>query len=123
MDENQIKEKIQQRQGQFLVHSFLFHELSESIIDDTTFDKWARTLYDMQKRYSDIAISTKYYNLTKNIGSDLSSEAMGLTRRDYPPNIVTTALRLLHNHKNIDEPFNTFVERYGYYITERGGGM
>lgn len=49
-----IEEKIRQRRSQMLVHSYLYYHLNESIIDDSTFDMWAKELAQLQKECYDI---------------------------------------------------------------------
>ena len=50
-DSQKIKEKIKQRRTQMLVHSCLYYELNENIVDDATWQKWADELRDLQKEH------------------------------------------------------------------------
>ncbi len=46
-----LLEWVNRRQRQILVHSFLYYQLNENIIDDFTFDKWSKELHEaMQKK-------------------------------------------------------------------------
>ena len=44
-----IKERIRQRRAQMLVHSCLYYELNENIVDDHTWQKWADELEVLQR--------------------------------------------------------------------------
>lgn len=48
-----IKEKIRQRRSQMLVHSCLYYEMDESIVDDYTWQKWADELTTLQTENPD----------------------------------------------------------------------
>lgn len=56
----EIAEKIQQRRLQILVHSCIYYELNQSNIPDTTWDKWAKELVQLQKDYPNIAKEVVY---------------------------------------------------------------
>lgn len=49
MSKQTIKEKIRQRRSQMLVHSCLYYEMDESIVDDATWQKWADELVVLQE--------------------------------------------------------------------------
>ncbi len=49
MSKQTIKEKIRQRRSQMLVHSCLYYEMDESIVDDATWQKWADELTVLQE--------------------------------------------------------------------------
>ena len=49
MSKQTIKEKIRQRRSQMLVHSCLYYEMDESIVDDYTWQKWADELTVLQE--------------------------------------------------------------------------
>jgi len=44
-----IRQKIRQRRSQMLVHSCLYYEMDESIVDDATWQKWADELTVLQE--------------------------------------------------------------------------
>ena len=44
-----IKEKINQRRAQMLIHSCLYYEMNESIVDDHTWQRWADELQKLQE--------------------------------------------------------------------------
>ena len=48
MVEQTIKEKIRQRRAQMLIHSCLYYEMDESIVDDHTWQRWADELARLQ---------------------------------------------------------------------------
>lgn len=43
-----IKEKIRQRRSQMLIHSCIYYEMDNSIIDDHTWQRWANELAELQ---------------------------------------------------------------------------
>jgi hypothetical protein len=47
--EQTVKEKIRQRRAQMLVHSCLYYEMDQSIVDDHTWQRWADELAQLQK--------------------------------------------------------------------------
>lgn len=51
----QIKELINRRRRQVLVHSVIYYKLNENLIDDATWSKWALELEELQNRYPKIA--------------------------------------------------------------------
>lgn len=70
-----IEEKIKQRRLQMLVHSYIYYELDKNIIDDSTWDKWAMELVDLQTKYPKESKNVEYYEQFKNwdgsTGADL----------------------------------------------------
>lgn len=46
-----IKEKMQQRMRQILIHSCIYYEFDMNIVDDATYDKWGNELVDLIKKY------------------------------------------------------------------------
>lgn len=53
MVQQTIEEKIRQRRSQMLIHSCLYYELDESIVDDHTWQRWADELAQLQKENPD----------------------------------------------------------------------
>lgn len=49
MSKQTIKEKIRQRRSQMLVHSCLYYEMDDPIVDDYTWQKWADELTVLQE--------------------------------------------------------------------------
>ena len=48
-ESQKLKEKIKQRRTQMLVHSCIYYEMDKNIVDDSTWQKWADELRDLQK--------------------------------------------------------------------------
>ena len=96
---------------QFLLHSYIYYRLDESLISDQQYDELARGL-----RQS-LASSETDSNLTfkEQLGSISGSEASGYSIRHYPTEIINTALHLLYQNrfKNL-MLFSTFLDRYGH---------
>lgn len=61
-----IEEKILQRRLQMLVHSYIYYELDENIVDDATWAKWAHELAELQEQHPKEAKKVKYAKEFKN---------------------------------------------------------
>jgi NAD-dependent DNA ligase len=57
---DEISAKIKQRRFQILVHSYLYYQRMTSIVEDVTFDRWARELVKLQEQYPDIADTVEF---------------------------------------------------------------
>ena len=96
---------------QFLVHSYLYYRLDESLISDQKFDEISQKLREgLTLNYADDNLTFK-----EHLGSASSSEASGYSTRNYPAEIISLALHLLYQYrfKNVMS-FSTFLSRYGY---------
>ena len=106
-----MNELIQQKTRQYLVHSFLYYQLDESIISDRHYD---HICADVAKLISDNSakISLPFNDLVK---SSLNENSSGFSISNYPPEIVSAALHLLYQTSYIDSmSFETFLARFGY---------
>ena len=96
---------------QFLVHSYLYYRLDESLISDQQYDELG------QKLRKSLTSSETHANLTfkEYLGSIISAEASGYSISQYPLEIISSALHLLYQNrfKNLMS-FSTFLARYGY---------
>ena len=61
-----IAEKIQQRRLQLLVHSCIYYKFNYNIIDDRTWDKWAKELKQLQQSYPHISEKVIWYEAFKD---------------------------------------------------------
>ena len=57
MNESYINRRI----NQILVHSYLYEKCNVNIIEDSTWDKWAKELVSLIHKYPDIAKKSPYY--------------------------------------------------------------
>ena len=106
-----MNELIQQKIRQYLVHSFLYYQLDESIISDRHYDQICA---DVTKLISENSAknSSTFHDLVK---SSLTENASGFSISKYPPEIVSAALHLLYQTRYIDTmSFETFLTRFGY---------
>ena len=55
MTATQIRELINRRRRQVLVHSVIYYKLNANLIDDATWSKWALELEELQNRHPKIA--------------------------------------------------------------------
>ena len=110
-----MNELIQQKIRQYLVHSYLYYQLDESIISDRHYD---HICADVAKLISDNSAknSLPFYDLVKSI---LTENAVGFSISKYPPEIVSAALHLLYQANYVDSmSFETFLGRFGYSSSE-----
>ena len=49
-----LSEKIRQRRIQMLVHSFIYYEMDQNVVDDGKWQQWADELTELQKKKVDI---------------------------------------------------------------------
>ena len=104
---------IQQKVRQYLVHSFLYYKLGESIISDNKFDLICNEILRLAKN-TPYKLSMPYKEI---IVTSLSSEASGFTIRKFPDEIVSSALHLLYQNKFRElVSFETFLARFGYSL-------
>lgn len=85
-----VEEKILQRRYQMLVHSYLYYELGESLVSDSTFDKWANELVELQESYPEEAEKVRYHRDFQDFD--------GSTGYDLPydrPEVIKKAHQLL----------------------------
>lgn len=108
-------DRLAQLQRQFLVHSFLYYHLNESIWEDSRYDECCE---ELQKYLREFPGEGPYYDLCKDL--DYSDSGFYIKRSDYPSEIITTALRLLYMEKETEEGFNEFIERYGFKLEQSG---
>lgn len=90
-----IKEWIEQRRRQILVHSCLYYSMDASYIPDETFDRWSRELVELQEKYPDIAKKCVYHKYFKDFD--------GSSGFDLPydlPEVRRKAIQLLNYRNN-----------------------
>ena len=63
--EQTIEEKIRQRRLQMLVHSYIYYELNENIVDDNIRAKWGKELMELQQTYPAEAAKVEYEDQLK----------------------------------------------------------
>ena len=104
---------IQQKIRQYLVHSFLYYQLNESIISDNYFDLICKEILSFLENNSEEYLLPYQGILT----SSLAGDASGYTIKKFPAEIISSALHLLYQ-KNYRESmsFNTFLARFGYRL-------
>lgn len=85
-----MAELIKRRRLQILVHSCLYYNMNENLIDDHTFDLWCKQLVELQQKYPSISKRVELYDQFKDFDG---SSGYNL---DYShPNIVTIARHLM----------------------------
>lgn len=89
-NEEKIKELIEQRRRQILIHSCIYYYLNDNIVPDKKFDQWGYELVELQKEYPDIAKTVPLY--------EAFADWDGSTGMDLPirePSVVSKAKELL----------------------------
>lgn len=84
-----IAELILQRRLQMLVHSYIYYELNDNIISDSTWSKWAVELADLQNKYPEIAKTVEWSDAFK--GWDGSTGAFLPLQNEW---VITKAYQL-----------------------------
>ena len=107
--------QLQQRALQFLVHSFLYYRLGESIVSDEFFDQVAEELRALRSKHPEAEMP-----YAEVIDPALGPEASGFRIRKYPPRIISTAFKLLYAATAPEMDFLEFLERRGYGATFQG---
>lgn len=69
MNKNQIEELINRRRRQILVHSVIYYQMNDSIIDDSTWNKWAKELEELQRKYPKISEECVFNEAFKDFDS------------------------------------------------------
>ena len=108
MNSAQLEKQIRQ----FLVHSFLYYQLNETIISDQEYDKLCLALKENIETHPQG--SEAYLPLAQQA---LGSEASGFFIKKYPPAIISSALHLIYQHQHSDKlSFSDFLTRKGYRL-------
>ena len=97
-DRQEIKDKIQRRRLQMLVHSHIYYQLNDSIVSDHDFDTWAKELVELQEKYPEEASEVVYHR--DFIGFDGSS---GYDLPYNDPYIHSKAVQLLRYRRELNE--------------------
>ena len=109
-----MSELIQQKIRQYLLHSFLYYQLDESIIADRNYDEICAEVLQLMETHADSSL-LPYQELVKK---SLSEDASGFSVRKYPAEIISSALHLLYQHNAVKTiSFDTFVTRFGYSLS------
>lgn len=108
-----IKREIEKYQRQFLVFSFLYYHMNESIIDDKDYDNRCNKLVSLMSDNPKIAQDTVYYNLCRPLMDDETASGFYIKKEEYPTDIISVAARLCYIHHNKPCPFEEFISRYG----------
>lgn len=97
MVDKTILSLINRRQRQILVHSYIYYELDNNIIDDPTWSKWASELEDLQRNYPEESAASVYAKDFENFDH---STGAGL---DYFKPEIMGAARMLLRYKKENE--------------------
>ena len=109
-----MSELIQQKIRQYLLHSFLYYQLDESIIADRHYDDICAEVLQFIETHTSSSL-LPYQELVKK---NLSDDASGFSVRKYPPEIISAAIHLLYqNNANKSMSFDTFLTRFGYSLS------
>lgn len=61
-----IEELIYRRRQQVWIHSIIYYEFDQNLIDDSTWSKWATELDELQKMYPDESKRAMYYDIFRD---------------------------------------------------------
>lgn len=102
---------------QFLVHSFLYYRLAEPVIGDERFDALVRELEALRGEHPQVELPH-----ARLLEQALGPEGSGYSIRDYPPDIVTDAFKVLYATSSTELSFEDFVARRGYRVEVADAG-
>lgn len=85
-----ILQKINQRERQLLVHSYLYYRLGKNLIDDDKYDKWSFELADLIKENPTEFRKSVYHKEFEGF-----NPSSGYYLKYNKPEIRNVALRLL----------------------------
>jgi hypothetical protein len=91
MTEEEIKELINRRRLQIVVHSCIYYRFDNNLLSDFQYDKWAKELQGLQKQYPDIASECVY---AKEF-IDFTETGSGYNLPINDPHVVAKARQLL----------------------------
>ena len=110
-----MSELIQKKIRQYLVHSFLYYQLDESIIADSHYDQICTEVLKLVKNHTRPSI-IPYEELVKKT---LFEDASGFSIKQYPAEIISSAFHLLYQHNGVKSTtFDSFLARFGYTISD-----
>lgn len=91
--EHPIREEINRRERQILVHSYLYYVLSENLIEDYEYDRIGKRLAELIRDYPEEHKMSRYYKLFEDFGQDGCYSGYQLPKN--LPEIINNAFRLL----------------------------
>jgi hypothetical protein len=94
---------------QYLVHCFLYYRLDDPVAGDDQFDRIAKDLRKLRQTHPKAEMP--HANVIDPV---LGPEVSGFQIRNYPPEVVTAAFKLLYAVNRPQVDFVEFVERRGY---------
>ena len=103
---------LTQRALQFLVHSFLYYRLGESVISDEAFDRMAEELRRLRADRPQAPMPH-----AEVLDPVLGPEGSGHSIRNYPPTVISSAFKLLYAVDHPQMEFSEFVERRGHQLS------
>lgn len=75
MEESSVRELINRRRRQILIHSVIYYRFNDNLISDHTWSVWAQELFNLQQQYPEIAarcvFSRAYENFDPSTGYNL----------------------------------------------------
>ena|SRR5690606_14880802 len=95
MAHEEIRELINRRRRQILVHSCLYYRLNSTLWSDHQYDEKARELQKLQEQYPKIASECDFHDVFK----DFTETTSGFNLPIHDPDVVRKAQRLLEYHQ------------------------
>ncbi|AYP68766.1 NAD-dependent DNA ligase [Bacillus phage vB_BpsS-36] len=90
-----IKELINRRRRQIVLHSYLYYQLNTNIISDHTYDAWCKELAELQQKHPEESGAVEY--LCKEFKDFDGSTGFHLGDADHSSH--DKAMRLLRYHE------------------------
>lgn len=105
-----ILKLIERRRKQMLVHSYIYYQLDDCIVNDYTWSEWAKELYDLQNEYPEESEKAYLYEDFKDF--DYSTGA-DLPFFKYPWVQFKAQILLDYSKHNFDEKLDKWILNYG----------
>jgi len=103
--------RLRQLALQFLVHCFLYYRLGEPVISDERFDALVAEFQRLRAAHPGAPLPHQPL-----VEEALGPEGSGFRIRDYPPEVISAAFKVLYAEQGAGVDFREFVERRGYRV-------
>lgn len=90
----EVRSLITRRRRQILLHSYIYYELNDNLIDDVTWSKWALDLEHLQSIFTEESAAALYYEEFKDFDH---STGAGL---DYFKSEIIDVAKLLIKYRD-----------------------
>lgn len=109
----EIISQINRRERQILVHSYIYYNLNDNILEDHQYDAIARDLAKLIREYPEEFLRSKYYNIFINFGQDGCYSGYNIPHNQ--PETIHNAINVLKLHKYYNNKHFKEVQQDEYF--------